>query len=445
MARGDASGAYFLRYESGNSRSYPVSLVLLNPTQSRVSGYMDSISYAPGDSATVYLSASAPGRMRIRLFDAAGEPVDAIDCRVDAQAPSPHEPWSGGFGYKAAFRYRVPPLPSGLYFWDRSIPFVIREPSGAEGIAVVYPSNTINAYTISGGKSLYKAALPESGRAYVLSFQRPQADDGYSLPFFAWMRKLALPARAGYLSDRDLDKYENFGNARLLIIAGHSEYWTRRARRNFDRFIASGKTALVLSGNTMWWQVRYDESGTRMICYKDPVLDRSAPDSLKTLVWATASLGYPIIGSIGSDFGKGGYGGPSSGSWGGYKILRPGSPLFKGTDLRLGEVLALPTREYDGAPLAGLDANGFPLPDSLALGKAKLEIAAFDAAFREKRGYGMLTVFRPDPASGFVINAGSTDWCSSNGISGRDSSRIRRITLNAIRLSLERKDPFAEP
>ena len=29
----------------------------------------------------------------------------------------------------------------------------------------------------------------------------------------------------------------------------------------------TGGHALILSGNTMWWQVRYNEDKTKLICY----------------------------------------------------------------------------------------------------------------------------------------------------------------------------------
>ncbi len=53
----------------------------------------------------------------------------------------------------------------------------------------------------------------------------------------------------------DLEDYSEIAGAKVVVIIGHSEYWTRRARENFDRYVLEGGNALVLSGNTMWWQV----------------------------------------------------------------------------------------------------------------------------------------------------------------------------------------------
>ena len=88
-----------------------------------------------------------------------------------------------------------------------------------------------------------------------------------------------------------MDDYENIRGAKLLVVIGHSEYWTRTARLNFDRFVDEGCHALVLSGNTMWWQVRYSENKDRMICYKggnDPAAPARSPH--RTTNWFVSSL-----------------------------------------------------------------------------------------------------------------------------------------------------------
>ena len=38
--------------------------------------------------------------------------------------------------------------------------------------------------------------------------------------------------------------------------------------------------------------------------------------------------------------------------------------------------------------------------------------------------------------SGMIINTGSTDWCGELGIEGKDSKKIKQITLNMIDLLL---------
>ena len=46
---------------------------------------------------------------------------------------------------------------------------------------------------------------------------------------------------------------------RTVMINGHSEYWSRPALEGLDGYLASGGTAIVLSGNTMYWRVSFNE------------------------------------------------------------------------------------------------------------------------------------------------------------------------------------------
>ena len=55
---------------------------------------------------------------------------------------------------------------------------------------------------------------------------------------------------------------------KVLIINGHSEYWSAEAYEGVDRFLRSGGAAIVMSGNTMFWRVSYDADGTAMECRK---------------------------------------------------------------------------------------------------------------------------------------------------------------------------------
>ena len=70
-------------------------------------------------------------------------------------------------------------------------------------------------------------------------------------------------------SDHDLHREpEQLDGYKVLVINGHSEYWSAEAYRAVDDFLRAGGAALVLSGNTMFWRVSYDEDGTAMECRK---------------------------------------------------------------------------------------------------------------------------------------------------------------------------------
>lgn len=55
---------------------------------------------------------------------------------------------------------------------------------------------------------------------------------------------------------------------KALIINGHDEYWSKEMYEGVDRYLSNGGSAAVLSGNTMFWRVTYDEELGVMECRK---------------------------------------------------------------------------------------------------------------------------------------------------------------------------------
>lgn len=205
--------------------------------------------------------------------------------------------------------------------------------------------------------------------------------------------------------------------------------------------------SLLLSGNNMWWQVRYSEDRTQMICYKsgpDPIAD----PLLKTINWPDPSLQYPVAPAIGADFDHGGYGikYPDKG-WKGYRILTPSAAIFRGVDIAAGDVLALPTGEYDGAPIVNDPVTaGAPLLDYAALGAYRAEIIGYDYCLSGPDGSDEVATWmalQRTATSGVVINVASTDWCSPNGVAGSDGERIRQITRNMVDALVNQQSVFA--
>ena len=78
---------------------------------------------------------------------------------------------------------------------------------------------------------------------------------------------------AGYDYDviTDYDLHSNpdmLKDYKVLVINGHSEYWSLEAYNGVDRFLSQGGNAIVMSGNTMFWRVTYDDEGKVMECRK---------------------------------------------------------------------------------------------------------------------------------------------------------------------------------
>jgi len=402
-------------------------------------GYSNKISVLPGDSVELYLNAkTAKKNHALKLYDLSRKEVLSVNSKIFPQSPANENPFENGYGYRITTKIKVPELPSGIYLWENQIPFIIKSRSAK--ITVVYPSNTNNAYCAAGGKSLYGFNSTESKGARKVSFLRPMPLPRHSEAFFRWLHQQPLKD-IRYVSDLDLDDYSTIKRSDLLILAGHSEYWTLQARKNFDRFVNEGKNAMILSGNTMWWQVRYNASKDQLICYRHINDDPIKSPRLKTITWCEPSLRYPIYTSTGTDFQNAGYGLKKDNGWNGYKIV-VNSPLLAKTTLKQNEVLSLPSDETDGAPLIPTE-NGNPIIDRQKLAFEKIELIGYDLVSRGgNAGVATWIVFKPGRSSGIVINTASTDWCSSRGIGvNRD---IQQITTNMISMLLKKENVFSE-
>lgn len=63
------------------------------------------------------------------------------------------------------------------------------------------------------------------------------------------------------ITDRDLDRNpELLQGYQAVVINGHSEYWSARAYDGFEDYLKAGGDAVVLSGNTMFWRVSFDDT-----------------------------------------------------------------------------------------------------------------------------------------------------------------------------------------
>ncbi|HEY9008207.1 MAG TPA: N,N-dimethylformamidase beta subunit family domain-containing protein [Ohtaekwangia sp.] len=395
-------------------------------------GYTNHLSVYPGDSITLYLNAyqTTPG-YTIKLYTLQGQEVLQCQATVSPQLSDSKNTYEDGFGYKRTTTVYLPPtLKSGVYLWENKIPMIVK--SSTAKIIVLYPSNTENAYCNSGGKSLYSFNSSDKAASPIVSFLRPMSIEPHSMEFLRWMEQQDFQ-NVGYITDMDMDEYREIKRASLLIITGHSEYWTLQARKNFDRFVGDGKNVLVLSGNTMWWQVRYSKDRNQLICYKNADKDPIKSTKLKTINWNEITLNYPILRSLGTDFTLAGYGRKADKGWDGYKVIASRSPLLEGTKLKDGDILSCASDELDGAPLSGFE-NGIPIINQEALGFQKVEIIGYDHVARGGvDGVATWIVFKANRSSGIVINTASTDWCSRHGIgSNPDIQTITRTMITRL-------------
>lgn len=458
-----------------------------------INGYTDKQSYRTGETIKFYLSGTSQtdynliGRANqsLTFINGQSDPVAVFGLlNMVLQTPQTNEPWKNGFGYNLTTTWVVPiGLKSGLYYLG-PVPIIIKGSLNAD-VVIVCPTNRINAYSTSGGKSFYEDTITpdcltgeiswKNGcnsllRATTVSFLRPQFIDSANIGgFFTWFMDQSY--NANVIADIDLENYTEIQNAKVVVIVGHSEYWTRNARLNFDRFVDSGKNGLILSGNSMWWQVRYEDDNyqvdsTKLTCYKNdqapptplgcqtctlnPTIpirpyDNTCDTLLRTVNFAPESgfistsnpsstsnlkVKYSVIGSIGADISHGGWGSTATPSdcnysgFHGFKIVTPNSPILNGTNLNQGDILETETGEFDTTIISNIDSNNdlignYPELNLSALGFYRGEIIAFERTnipietTNGKFQYAAIILFQKTYTSGKIINVNSNQWCSN--------------------------------
>ena len=263
---------------------------------------------------------------------------------------------------------------------------------------------------------------------------------------------------------------------RAFVCVGHDEYWSWEMRDNLDRFRAGGGHLCVLSGNTCFWQIRYQNDNKEFVCYKysadqDPVLQGAdnIPVSRLTSAWVDRRIGRPEFSTIGLSFSRGGYSrygmGVPRGS-GAYTVYRPEHWVFDGTGLQYGDCIGtrdcIVAYEVDGCEFRLEHGRPVPLHPAedgssiLALAPAKLwdqqeqpsryseepgELEAVAMAIHGEDWRAHLHEHRYTHATmlvveavggrgrGLLVNVGVTDWVY--GLEGGDAD-IHRITRNIL-------------
>lgn len=154
--------------------------------------------------------------------------------------------------------------------------------------------------------------------------------------------------REGYAHDvvSDIDLHRDpalLARYRTVIINGHSEYWSLPAVEGLDDYLRRGGTAVVLSGNTMYLRVSYDEELTVMEQRKvnGPDHDEAQPpvgppagpfgEQYHSQDWARGGhlrvSGRPAADIIGLE--TAGWAFADAEDFGVYHVAQPAHPLFR--------------------------------------------------------------------------------------------------------------------
>ena len=257
-----------------------------------IEGYASEASVLPGETVRFHVSVDPAGPYEIRVFrlgwygGAGGRLVATL---AGTAGPQPRTAGPDGAHWPVANELRVPAdWVSGYYLARFQVPsgratstiFVVQAPASRRSrILVQVPVNTWQAYNPWGGKSLYDDSSP-GGRASHVSFLRPYTQ-GY-LQTLEWEIQLVrFLEREGYdvSYQTDVDTHRDPSSLlshRLVIVAGHGEYWSSRMRDAFEAARDAGTNLAFMGANIGYWQIRYENSERTLVGYKsslDPVTD----------------------------------------------------------------------------------------------------------------------------------------------------------------------------
>ena len=434
----------------------------------QIDGYTDQLSYAPGDEVKLHVS-TPERRFRVAVLRDGPKPerlLEVNDCPGGPQ-PVPKDASSHGCRWPVSCKFTLPvDCRSGYYRVVLTTVaaagreaaatafFVVRpkEPGKSAKILLQLATNTYNAYTNWGGYSLYAYNGRHKVQGRRVSFDRPLTSQfsRWELPFVQWAE--AHGYALDYCVNSDLEfRPELLNHYKLVLSVGHDEYWSSPMRDNLEKFIAGGGNVAFFSGNTCCWQVRSEENGRALVCWKQSFGDdpyyKTGNHKLLTSLWSHYLVGRPENALTGVGFLWGGYhmshgqfmDGPGS-----YTAHRPDHWLFAGTSLKRGDAFGakLPKYKTVGYECDGCDLewkDGLPFPTHRDGTPANFEVVATaparwhpdDCEWYEKweKGRTGQAVIGTYTRGGTVVTVGSTDW--SFGLRGNDPV-VTRVTKNVL-------------
>jgi hypothetical protein len=345
-----------------------------------IAGYSSRVSVAPGGTLELHVSVAPRQRYRVEVYrigwygGSGGRLIGCTpSCTTDRSGgtfsvPAP-DAASGLLRANWPVTDTIPVATdwvSGYYVADLVltrarggrrgawIPFVVlATPSRRSAILVQAAVNTWQAYNRWGGRSLYwnhtgvgddhvsfdrpydqRGAPPYAGRRANL----PQA---WEFPLVRFLERFGYDV--SYTTDVDTDTTpDELLRHRLVMTAGHDEYWTKTMRDAFEEARDHGVNLAFMGANTGYWQMRYADDRRTIVEYRTGDRDPEPSMALKTVRFRDLIPPRPectLLGVQWLGIGVGDYA-PVIGT--------PLDPWFKGTGFTAQTVLkGLVGYEYD--------------------------------------------------------------------------------------------------
>ncbi|MEO7001189.1 MAG: N,N-dimethylformamidase beta subunit family domain-containing protein, partial [Ktedonobacterales bacterium] len=293
--------------------------------------------------------------------------------------------------------------------------FVVRSDSSAAPIVVQIPFFTYQAYNRWGDHSLYRGLAPDGAytfpyRSYAASFDRPydlNAGLGdfsmYDVELVSWLEQQSYDVT--YMTDSDLDLGTTaLVHRKLVIVSGHSEYWSTQMRHNITATRDAGTSLAFFGGNDVYWHIRLLNSALGsdrvVVCYKSATLDPVAQSNplATTVRWEDPPLHDPEVGLLGLEYG----GGVATTTAG--ELASGSQPFLQNTTLQVGDAIpGVIGGEYDRQAKTGAPATLQVIMTSPLQCKATSQCPASGMDFANASVYQA-------PSGAKVFDAGTFQW-----------------------------------
>ncbi len=372
-----------------------------------IDGYTNKLTVLKGDSITVYMDCKEKNRRgQFILYDILGNAIDSIITTCDTKKHSDNN----AFDYKPTFCYYTGKLKSGVYAWNKSAPFIVSDVQPCD-ITIVFPSlNNIANNELNKNNSLQTINIQSAADNI----------DSYFINFLNWFKNNEKQHTVNFISDADLEDYSKFKNTKVLIFASNYLFWTKPMKQNFDKYIQSGKNALIISStfmvnefsfNIKQWQITLERTQER------------ASSPINTFNSKT-NKNYNSVGcSYENHISKL----PIYNNNHFMTIQNNKHKIFTGLSQKKYIIIA-----YSGScpPLKSIDEMGIPLYDFALLQQGILTCLAFGyRSIYEQQSIWGIYEFKQSTSSGKIINIGLADWFNNINLKKK---YVSDITKNCI-------------
>ena len=409
----------------------------------QVKGYASATSVDLGQSITLFASAQPAQPLKLDVYrigwygGRGGRLMRAGSWQPGVSQPAcPIDPatWLRVCHWLPSVQFTVPTdWVSGIYLavltnadaFQNAIPFVVRSDSSPAPIIYLQPVTTYQAYNYwpfgEGGRSLYGTVR--------VSFDRPYQGSGvgrsffdFEQPFVAWMERAGYDITYATGIDLDLQGAALLERHRVMVVAGHDEYWTASMRAAATTARDHGVSLAFFAADNVYWQARLEPASDGrpdrvLVCYRKAALDPEPLPALKTVRWRDPPVNQPEETLLGAQYtnivaGRADWVVADASSW----VYR-GTGMANGDRIRglvFGEsdrVVSLPSA--DASPAASILSNSPYL--TRHGGQDVSQAAVYQAA-----------------SGAWVFDAGTFAWAGALNPFGRMDLRVDRMTRNLL-------------